>query len=78
MTANEVHLIYFSPTHTSKQVGEAIVRGTGITNVINTNLTQQATQDLVIAESALAIIVVGIWRPCSPFGHGSSGKCARK
>lgn len=49
MTANEVHLIYFSPTHTSKQVGEAIVRGTGITNVINTNLTQQATQDLVIA-----------------------------
>ena len=42
MTANEVHLIYFSPTHTSKQVGEAIVRGTGITNVINTNLTQQA------------------------------------
>ena len=61
MTANEVHLIYFSPTHTSKQVGEAIVRGTGITNVINTNLTQQATQDLVIAESALAIIVVPVY-----------------
>ena len=61
MTANEVHLIYFSPTHTSKQVGEAIVRGTGITNVINTNLTQQATQDLVIAESTLAIIVVPVY-----------------
>ena len=67
MTANEVHLIYFSPTHTSKQVGEAIVRGTGITNVINTNLTQQATQDLVIAESALAIIVVPwiVWQVCA-------------
>ena len=61
MTANEVHLIYFSPTHTSKQVGEAIVRGTGITNVINTNLTQQAAQDLVITESALAIIVVPVY-----------------
>lgn len=24
MTANEVHLIYFSPTHTSKQVGEQL------------------------------------------------------
>ena len=63
MTANEVHLIYFSPTHTSKQVGEAIVRGTGITNVINTNLTQQATQDLVIAESA-SCWGYGRFRPC--------------
>ena len=51
----------FLAYHTSKQVGEAIVRGTGITNVINTNLTQQATQDLVIAESALAIIVVPVY-----------------
>lgn len=30
MTVNEAHLIYFSPTHTSKQVAEAIVHGTGI------------------------------------------------
>ena len=27
MTVNEAHLIYFSPTHTSKQVAEAIVHG---------------------------------------------------
>lgn len=32
MTVNEAHLIYFSPTHTSKQVAEAIVHGTGIKN----------------------------------------------
>ena len=31
MDINEVHFIYFSPTRTSKQVGEAIVRGTGLT-----------------------------------------------
>ena len=29
MTVNEARLIYFSPTHTSKQVAEAIVHGTG-------------------------------------------------
>ena len=39
MDINEVHFIYFSPTRTSKQVGEAIVRGTGLTNVVTTNLT---------------------------------------
>ena len=32
-------LITFSPTHTSKQVGEAIVRGTGISDVARTDLT---------------------------------------
>lgn len=48
MTANEVHLIYFSPTHTSKQVGEAIVRGTGITNVINMNLHNRQLRNLVL------------------------------
>lgn len=61
MTANEVHLIYFSPTHTSKQVGEAIVRGTGITNIINTDLTHQAAPDLVIPESSLAVFVVPVY-----------------
>ena len=38
MTVNEAHLIYFSPTHTSKQVAEAIVHGTGIKNVVSMNL----------------------------------------
>ena len=29
MIITEAHLIYFSPTHTSKQVGEAIVHERG-------------------------------------------------
>ena len=41
MTVNEAHLIYFSPTHTSKQVAEAIVHGTGIKNIFPINVTQQ-------------------------------------
>lgn len=61
MTVNEAHLIYFPPIHTSRQIGEAIVRRTGITNVISANLTQQIAQDLVITESALATIVVPVY-----------------
>ena len=57
MTVNEAHLIYFSPTHTSKQVAEAIVHGTGIKNILPINVTQQIADEIVIPASALAIIV---------------------
>ena len=46
MDINEVHFIYFSPTRTSKQVGEAIVRGTGLTNVVTTNLTLHTAEEI--------------------------------
>lgn len=61
MTTKQAHLIYFSPTHTSKQVAEAIVRGTGITNVVTTDLTLQPAQDVVFDESSLAIIAVPVY-----------------
>lgn len=61
MTVNEVYLIYFSPTHTSKQIAEAIVHGTGIKNILPINVTQQATGEIVIPASALAIIVVPVY-----------------
>lgn len=61
MITKQAHLIYFSPTHTSKQVAEAIVRGTGITNVVTTNLTLQPAQELVLDESALAVISVPVY-----------------
>ena len=38
MNIYAVRLITFSPTHTSKQVGEAIVRGTGISDVARTEI----------------------------------------
>ena len=53
MTVNEARLIYFSPTHTSKQVAEAIVHGTGIKNVVSMNLTLQTVEETVIPTSAL-------------------------
>ena len=61
MTVNEARLIYFSPTHTSKQVAEAIVHGTGIKNVISMNLTLQTVEETVIPTSALAVIVVPVY-----------------
>ncbi|WP_294477006.1 4Fe-4S binding protein [uncultured Bacteroides sp.] len=61
MTVNEAHLIYFSPTHTSKQVAEAIVHGTGIKNILPINVTQQTTGETVIPASALAVIVVPVY-----------------
>ena len=61
MTVNEAHLIYFSPTHTSKQVAEAIVHGTGIKNILPINVTQQIADEIVIPASALAIIVVPVY-----------------
>lgn len=61
MTVNEAHLIYFSPTHTSKQVAEAIVHGTGIKNIFPVNLTLQAVGETVIPASSLVVIVVPVY-----------------
>ena len=60
MDINEVHFIYFSPTRTSKQVGEAIVRGTGLTNVVATNLTLHAAE-VDIPENTLTLIAVPVY-----------------
>ena len=60
MDINEVHFIYFSPTRISKQVGEAIVRGTGLTNVVTTNLTLH-TAEVDIPENTLTVIAVPVY-----------------
>ncbi|MEG1562949.1 MAG: 4Fe-4S dicluster domain-containing protein [Bacteroides sp.] len=61
MILNEAQLIYFSPTHTSERIGEAIVRGTGIRDVFTRNLTREEGEETVIPASALAIIVVPVY-----------------
>ncbi|WP_294631108.1 4Fe-4S dicluster domain-containing protein [uncultured Bacteroides sp.] len=61
MTVNEAYLIYFSPTHTSKQIAEAIVHGAGIKNIFPINITQQNAEETVIPASALTIVVVPVY-----------------
>lgn len=49
MTITEINLITFSPTHTSKQIGEAIVRGMGIADVSFVDMTLQAPEKRSLA-----------------------------
>lgn len=61
MNIRAVHLITFSPTHTSKQVGGAIVRGTGISEVTETDLTLSPAGALEIPKDVLAVIAVPVY-----------------
>ena len=61
MTITEINLITFSPTCTSKQIGEAIVRGTGITGVNFVDLTLQTTEQKEFSSDALAVITVPVY-----------------
>lgn len=60
MDISKVHFIYFSPTSTSKQVGEAIVRGTGIKAAATTNLTLCASE-VTLDEQTLTVIAVPVY-----------------
>ncbi len=61
MKIENVHLITFSPTHTSKRVGEAIVRGLGIENINKVDLTFQALDEYEIPTTDLALISVPVY-----------------
>lgn len=61
MNIANIHLITFSPTHTSKQVGEAIVHGTGISAIVETDLTVCPADSLEISKETLAVITVPVY-----------------
>lgn len=61
MNLTKAHLIYFSPTSTSKQVGQAIVHGMGVESIEVTDVTLSAIEDLEIPEAEVAVIVVPVY-----------------
>lgn len=62
MKIKEVCLITFSPTHTSKRVGEAIVCGTGCENVRHMDLTLPGvTSTNVLPVDALVVVTVPVY-----------------
>lgn len=61
MESLRAHLIYFSPTFTSKRVAEAIVQGTGIKDVSHTDLTRARPPKINISADTLTIIAVPVY-----------------
>lgn len=61
MNINNVHLITFSPTQTSKRVGEAIVRGIGSKNIKMIDITCQELSEYEVPATDLALITVPVY-----------------
>ncbi len=61
MDITKAHLLFFSPTHTSKRVGEGIVYGLGVKDVTTTDMTHQAADLPEIASDVLTIVVVPVY-----------------
>lgn len=61
MSMTNVHLIYFSPTHTSRSVGEAIARGTGLENVTVSDLTYASADFPEIKADTLTIVALPVY-----------------
>lgn len=61
MDIDAVQLITFSPTSTSKRVGEAIVHGTGISSVSSVDLTLKAKDEWEIPSRTLAVVTVPVY-----------------
>jgi len=61
MDLTRSHLICFSPTSTSKQVGNAIVHGMNSENTVTTDVTTCETDEIVLAETEIAVIAVPVY-----------------
>lgn len=61
MELTKVHLICFSPTSTSKQVGKGIVHGMETEDITITDVTLSEVEELEIAENDVAVIVVPVY-----------------
>ena len=61
MNITEIHLITFSPTHTSRKVGEAIVRGLEAETTVIEDLTHPDNIHQELPGNALAVITVPVY-----------------
>lgn len=60
MKYDSLHLIYFSPTHTSAKIAYAVARGLGIAEVHETDLTFPS-DETILSENELAVIAVPVY-----------------
>lgn len=61
MDITKVHLLFFSPTHTSKRVGESIVHGLGMSEVVTTDLTHESVDLPLITSDVLTVVVMPVY-----------------
>lgn len=57
----QVHLIYFSPTHTSRTIGRAIARGCRTNDIVETDLTCYEPEQPIEIQSDIAIVAVPVY-----------------
>lgn len=61
MKPGTVQSVFFSPTHTSARITRAIVRGTGLKNTKETDLTSDTSCSLIEIADTLAVIAVPVY-----------------
>ena len=63
MKINEIRLIYFSPTHTSRRIAEAIAQGISEDKdkVLQLDLTLHGSERVVVPSTALAVIAIPVY-----------------
>ena len=55
MNVSEAQLYYFSPTHTSKRVGEAVAAGLQAARLVENDLTHTPADDAILPLSLIHI-----------------------
>lgn len=61
MDYQTIHIVYFSPTHTSQKVARAVAEGIGIERRIETDLTISQSEEIVRIEHELLIVAVPVY-----------------
>lgn len=61
MNDTSIHLIYFSPTHTSEKIARSIAKGTQCSHVTETDLTCDLSCEELNIEEQLALISVPVY-----------------
>lgn len=61
MNIKKIAFVFFSPTHTSKRVGEAIIQGIGISDVCVYDLTYTVTDIPMISSNTLTVVALPVY-----------------
>lgn len=61
MNINRLHLITFSPTHTSRRIGEAVMRGIDCASSVVTDVTLTEAASLEIPANEMAVMVMPVY-----------------